>query len=290
VKRDALDLNVVVAAEQKMLGRLIGENIQLDTRLSPALGQAMADAGQLHQVLMNLLVNARDAMPGGGTVTIETKNVELDGAPYVYLGVSDTGAGMSEEVKRHLFEPFFTTKEPGKGTGLGLATIYGIVVQSGGKIEVESKLGEGSAFHIYLPRVKAIASGQVDAGAAAALPRGSETVLVVEDKDDVRGFVRSVLESCGYRVIESGNPIDALTLAGRFEGPIHLLVTDVVLPQLSGPELAAKLRGARPGARVLFISGSDEAAAGLVYLAKPFSPEQLAVKVREVLAAAGESV
>jgi len=300
----ALDLNVVVAETKKMFGRLIGEDIELITWLSPELGQVMADSSQLHQILMNLLVNARDAMPLGGKVIIETKNVEADEdfvrrhpdfepGSYVRLRVTDNGMGMTDEVKRHLFEPFFTTKEPGKGTGLGLATIYGIVRHSGGKIEVTSKLEEGATFHIYLPRVKVEGSVQPGAHDSAARRQGSETVLVVEDQDAVRQYIRAVLQDSGYCVLEAANGPDALALAEQFSGMIHLLVIDVVLPLMNGGEVAEKLKMARPGVKVLFTSGYAEeetmgsrglTANDLAYLPKPFGPEELKAKVREALA------
>jgi PAS domain S-box-containing protein len=299
----ALDLNAVVADAEKMFRQLIGEDVELITRLSPALGLVMADSGQLHQILMNLLVNARDAMPRGGTVVIETKNVRadegfvrrhpgFDAGSYVYLGVTDTGTGMSEEVQRRLFEPFFTTKEPGKGTGLGLATIYRIVQQSAGRIEVTSELGQGSTFHIYLPRVTGVQSAPSGARAPVAIVRGSGTVLVVEDQDAVRQYLRVVLESAGYRVLQAANGPEALAVAEQFSGAIDLLVTDLVLPLMNGRELAERLKRVRPEVKVLFTSGYAEETMGsrgiiasdLAYLPKPFDPEKLKAKVREALA------
>ena len=288
----ALDLNVVVADAEKMFRRLVGEDVALVTRLSPELGLVMADSGQLHQILMNLLVNARDAMPQGGTVVIETKNVKANEDFYVYLGVTDTGTGMSDEVKRRLFEPFFTTKEPGKGTGLGLATIYGIVQQSAGRIEVTSELGQGTTFHIYLPRVTTLQSAPSDASSPASIARGSGTVLVVEDQEAVRRYLRVVLENAGYRVLQAANGPEALALTEQFSGVIDLLVTDLVLPHMNGRELAEKLKMARPGMKVLFTSGYAEETMGsrgiiasdLAYLPKPFDPEELRAKVREALA------
>jgi len=298
----ALDLNVVVAETEKLFGRLIGEDIELITWLSPELGPVMADSGQMQQVLMNLLVNARDAMPLGGKVIIETKNVEADEdfvrrhpdfepGSYVRLRVTDNGMGMTDEVQRHLFEPFFTTKEPGKGTGLGLATIYGIVKQSGGRIEVASMLAEGTTFHVYLPRVTTEQPVQPGAQDAATRWQGSETVLVVEDQDAVRLYIRAVLEDSGYCVLQAANGPEALAVAEQFPGMIHLLMTDMVLPLMSGREVAEKLKAARPRIKVLFTSGyakESMGSGGIVssdstYLPKPFGPEELKAKVREAL-------
>jgi len=299
----AIDLNLVVAEGVKMFGRLIGEDIELITRLDPEMGQVMADPGQLHQVLMNLVVNARDAMPSGGKLIIETKNVQvgedlatqhpgLTPGSYVYLGVTDTGTGMSDEVKEHLFEPFFTTKES-RGTGLGLATVHGIVRQGGGWIGVTSELGQGATFHIYLPRITALPAAQLSAGVHGTAVHGLETVLVVEDQDAVREFASTVLARCGFRVLQASNGPDAIALAERYPETIHLLLTDVVLPLMNGRALADKLTTARPGIKVLYVSGYAEETighhgvldSGLSYLPKPFSPDQLAIKVREVLAA-----
>ncbi|MBZ5626600.1 MAG: CHASE2 domain-containing protein [Acidobacteriia bacterium] len=306
VQPKALDLNLVVADAEKMFRRLIGEDIEVITQLSPALGQVMADPGHWHQVLMNLVVNARDSMPHGGKVIIETKNVEVDGdsagqcpdlaaGSYVYLGVTDTGMGMSKEVKQHLFEPFFTTKEPGKGTGLGLATIYGIVQQSAGWIEVTSDPGQGTAFHIYLPRIQPDLAKQPSAGLPAPAQRGSETVLVVEDQDAVRHLISNILEGYGHHVLQASSGPDAIALAERYPDTIHLLLTDVVLPLMNGRVVAEELRAARPGIKVLYISGYTEETIGergvldsdLAYLQKPFTPEALAAKVRETLADGG---
>jgi len=293
VRPRPLNLNALVADAERMFLRLIGEDIEFIMRLSPDLGQVTADPGQIHQVLMNLIVNARDAMPYGGTVTIETKNVDADGAgSYVYLGVSDTGTGMTDEVKQHLFEPFFTTKDPGKGTGLGLATVYGIVHQSAGRIEVSSELGHGTTFGIYLPRSK---SSVLEEPSAAAVPaevlRGSGTVLVVEDQDAVRRFVCTILESYGYGVLQAANGPDALALSERHPGIIHLLITDVVLPLMDARVLADKLRAARPEIKVLYMSGYPEEKiehnrdlqGDLAYLSKPFTPKALAERVWTVL-------
>jgi PAS domain S-box-containing protein len=293
VRPKPVSLNLLVAEAEKMLVRLIGEDIELITRMSPDLGLVIADPGQIHQILMNLVVNARDAMPDGGKVIVETKNVETDRAgPSVYLGVTDTGTGMSDQVKDHLYEPFFTTKDPGKGTGLGLATVYGIVQQNGGQIEVSSELGRGTAFHIYLPRIKPAPTEQPGSLAPAGSLRGSETVLLVEDQDAVRQLARTILESYGYCVLQASNGPEAIALAEQHPAPIHMLLTDIILPRMDGRTLADKLRAVRPETRVLYISGYSEEKIGanrapdsdLAYLPKPFTSEALAAKVREILA------
>ena len=298
-----LNLNLVVAEAREMVGRLIGEDIELITEVSPALGSVVADPGQMHQVLMNLVVNARDAMPHGGRIVVEAKNVEVDGslagqypdlAPgsYVCLRVTDTGTGMSDDVKQHLFEPFFTTKEAGRGTGLGLSTIYGIVHQCGGWIGVTSEAGRGTTFHIYLPRIKPDFAEQPGAGTSAAQLRGAETVLVVEDQDAVRQLTSTILEGYGYRVLQASSGPEALALAERYPKPIHLLLSDIILPHMDGRVLAEKLRAARPEIKVLHISGYTEdmisygraLASDLTFLPKPFTAEALVTKVRETLA------
>jgi CheY-like chemotaxis protein len=297
-----LDLNALVENLEKMLRRLIGEDVELVTVLDPGIGRVRADAGQIEQVVMNLAVNARDAMPKGGTLTIETKDVELDEAyarehisvrpgRYVMLAVSDAGLGMSAETKSHMFEPFFTTKGKGKGTGLGLATVYGIVKQSGGYIWVYSELNLGTSFKIYLPRVEEAAEAARARRLAEHATGGSETLLLVEDEQAVRTLVRRILESYGYTVIEASGAAQALEAARRWEGPIHLVLTDVVMPEMSGSELAPRVAELRPDVRVLFMSGyTDDAIVrqGLVgegghFLQKPFTPEVLAHKVRDVL-------
>ena len=296
------DLNLVVSNVESMLRRLIGEDIDLVAQLTPELGRVKADPGQMEQVLMNLAVNARDAMPQGGTLLIETSNVSLTAdevlgrAPmepgeYVLLVVSDSGVGMSQEVQQHLFEPFFTTKEPGKGTGLGLATVYGIVKQSGGFIYAYSELGRGSAFKIYLPRVEGRVEVNESSPTAPALPRGAGTVLLVEDEEAVRRLARRVLESRGYRVLEASHGTQALHLSGEQPGRIQLLVTDVIMPGMSGQDLARQLLARRPDLKVLFISGyTDEAIKshgdllpGTAFLQKPFTPSGLLTKVTDVL-------
>lgn len=302
-----LDLNAVVTDVEQMLGRLIGEDVNLLTALDPELGQVTADAGQIEQILMNLAVNARDAMPRGGNLTIETANIDLDETyprrlagvapgPYVMLAVSDTGIGMDEETQSHIFEPFFTTKELGRGTGLGLATVYGIVKQSGGEVWVYSELGRGTSFKIYLPRLgrKASTLG-AEPDAAPKMPVGTETVLLVEDEEIVRSLAREVLEMTGYTVLEAGNGREALAVAEQHPEPIHLLLTDVVMPQINGREVAERLAAAHPQMKVLYVSGYTDQTiarhgvleAGLFFLQKPFSPSTLAQKVREVLDAPG---
>ncbi|HVH11056.1 MAG TPA: response regulator [Gemmatimonadales bacterium] len=296
----ALDVNAVVAGTEKLLRRLVGEDVRLDTALTPELGIVKVDPGQLEQIIMNLAVNARDAMPRGGRLTIETGNVEMDeayvrGHPlahpgrYVMLAVTDTGTGMDAATQARIFEPFFTTKEAGKGTGLGLATVYGIVKQSGGSIWVYSEVGHGTTFKIYLPRVDAPL-----APAAAALPEvvgGTETVLLVEDVSAVRAVAREMLERQGYTVLEAADARAAHRFAHEHPGTIHLLLTDVVMPDVSGRELADQLVPIRPQMKVLFMSGyTDDAVVrhgilgeGIAYLQKPLTPKTLARKVREVL-------
>jgi two-component system cell cycle sensor histidine kinase/response regulator CckA len=297
-----LDVNAIVAGLAPMLSRLIGENLELVAVPAPDLGRVKADPSQLEQVIVNLAVNARDAMPQGGTLSIETGNVELDegyasrhpGASagrFVRLAIRDTGHGMDATVKARIFEPFFTTKEPGKGTGLGLATVFGIVKQSGGSIGVESEPGQGTTFTVYLPRVDAEVDRMATATAAPTLARGSETILLVEDEDEVRALARETLEGHGYTVIQAAAPAEALRLAGLHAGPMHLLVTDVVMPQLSGRGLADQLTPDRSDLRVLYMSGyTDDAMVrhgvleeGTAFLPKPFTPHALLSKVREVL-------
>ena len=305
-----LDLNGVVAEFERMLRRVIGEDIELTIHSEGTLGRVKADPIQIEQVLMNLAVNARDAMPGGGKLSIETKNVVLDKSyarrrrevapgPYVMIAVSDTGHGMDAEVQSHLFEPFFTTKEKGKGTGLGLSTAYGIVKQTGGHIEVESAPGKGSAFKIYLPGTEeppALLSSpqpQPPGPVEAELPRGVETVLLAEDEETVRSLAREVLRGAGYTVLEAGDGEEALRVAGSHPGPIHLLLTDVIMPRLGGPELARRLQPLRPDMRILFMSGytdGDISSYGGLgtetsLLQKPFQPIVLARRVRKVLEA-----
>jgi PAS domain S-box-containing protein len=297
----AVELNALVTGIRQMLGRLIGEHVELVTNLAPDLGIVRADPGQLEQVLMNLVVNARDAMPTGGRVAIETANVELDESfmrevvvhpgSYVMLAVSDTGLGISEPARRRLFEPFFTTKAPGKGTGLGLATVYGIVKQSGGYIWVYSELGQGATFKVYLPR----ASGENEADANAAGDRpmavGTEGVLVVEDEHAVRLLTRRILEKAGYRVFDAPNAREAEALFEQHNQLFSLLVTDVIMPGSSGPALYERLARQRPDLKVLYVSGyTDDTIAhqgqldpGVEFLQKPFAADVLHRRVREIL-------
>jgi len=297
-----LDLNAVVTNLEPMLQRLIGENIELATVMKPGLGQVRADPGLIEQVIMNLAINARDAMPQGGKLLIESDNVVLDEAyarlhlptqpgSYVCLAVSDTGCGMDEATQSRIFEPFFTTKDKGKGTGLGLSTVYGIVKQSGGYIWVYSERGQGTTFKIYLPRVVAPADSVPPVTHWSALPQGTETALLVEDEPEVRWLVRDMLQRLGYTVLEARHGIEAQVLGIQHQGPIHLLITDVVMPQMSGREIAERLTSEHPETKVLYMSGyTDDAVvrhgvltADIAFLQKPFTPEALARKVREVL-------
>jgi signal transduction histidine kinase len=297
-----LDLNAVVADTSKMLHRLIGEDIRFRTILDPAIKRVKADPGQIEQVLMNLAVNARDAMPDGGSLSIETANVYLDEeyarhhvevqpSHYVMLAVSDTGCGMSSEILSHIFEPFFTTKEQGKGTGLGLAMVYGIVKQSGGHIWVYSEPGKGTTFKVYLPWAEeAAASEKSAAQQSALLPTGTETILLAEDDAQVREFASRVLSELGYKVIEAINGEQALKEAEQAT-KIDILLTDMVMPYIGGKELSEKLRAIRPGIKVLFLSGYTENKilhqgmldGDVAFLHKPFTPGELARKVREML-------
>ena len=297
-----LDVDIVVAGMEPLLRRLIGEDIDLVTATEPGLGRVRADPGQLEQVVLNLAVNARDAMPRGGRLTVETANVELDEAyarqqadvhsgPYVLLAVSDTGVGMDAETQAHLFEPFFTTKGVGEGTGLGLATVYGIVKQSGGHIAAYSEPGRGTTIKIYLPRVEAASELREAEPEPVVLRRGSETVLLVEDDEAVRELTCEVLEMHGYTVLAVADAGEAPRVLEGASRPIHLLVTDVVMPRLSGRELTERLRSLRPGLRVLYISGYADTAIvhhgvldpGTPFLQKPFTPDTLLRSVRKVL-------
>ncbi|MEO6094122.1 MAG: ATP-binding protein, partial [Fibrobacteria bacterium] len=311
----ALRLNQMVGEMDKMLRSLIREDIELATALDPSLGEVWADPGQMEQVILNLALNARDAMPAGGHLSLETANVELEGShargelflvpgSYVMMAVSDTGMGMDEEVKAHLFEPFFTTKDDGKGQGLGLSAVYGIVKQSGGTIAVESRKGRGTTFKVFLPRMD---KRQIpDAASTSDSLKGVETVLLVEDEEAVRTLVREILRIHGYCVLEARQGGEAILISQRHKGPIHMLLTDMVMANMSGKELAEHLRPLRPEMHVLFISGHSEevvlhgpggirsASPGEpgregapehhhAFLAKPFTPKTLATKVREVL-------
>jgi PAS domain S-box-containing protein len=295
----ALSLNESIEELRGMLVRLIGEDLHLKTVLGPDLGLVRADPGQLTQVLMNLAVNARDAMPLGGTLTLETGNVTLDetfarahegvrAGPHVMLKVSDTGAGMDAETQARLFEPFFTTKEVGKGTGLGLATVYGIVRQSEGSIDVRSEIGRGSTFEICLPQAPVAESTEAEQGRMDALPKGHETILVVEDEDAVRKLAVSVLERHGYAVLAADGPAQAEAIAAENSGPIDLLLTDVVMPGGNGADLAVRFKALRPAAKVVMMTGyAQESIAlhgvlkdGIVLIEKPFSPNLLLARVR----------
>ena len=297
-----LDLNEVVQHIEKMLRRIIGEDIELEIRLAPGLRPVKADPAHLDQVIMNLAVNSRDAMPGGGKLTIETANVELsedyagrhlDVQPgsYVLLAVTDTGSGMDEVTKSRLFEPFFTTKEKGKGTGLGLSIVYGIVKQNGGEILVYSELGRGTVFKIYLPVAQAPIEGLPAEVAEVEWKNATETILVVEDEDQVRSLTQTILSRRGYRILEAASGKEALRILREHKEPIHLLLTDIVMPEMSGVELAREVERTRPGMRVLYMSGyTDTGAAnqGLLtsdmwFIEKPFTSAALHKKVREAL-------
>ncbi|HSO33081.1 MAG TPA: PAS domain S-box protein [Labilithrix sp.] len=295
-----IDVSEIVDGMRSMLGRLLGEDVDLSVVRGSDIGRVHADPGQIEQVVMNLAVNARDAMPDGGSLTISLANVELDGAssapegaapgPYVSVTVRDNGTGMDAATRARIFEPFFTTKEPGKGTGLGLATVFGIMNQSGGYVGVESSPGQGSAFTVYLPRT----DQAVDAPSSAGVPllrRGTETILLVEDESEVRAVARIILRRQGYEVLEAANGGEAFLIAQDYSPPIHLLLTDVVMPRMSGRKLAEQLALQRPEMKLLFVSGyTDDAIvrhgvleAGVAFLQKPFSPDSLLRKVRDVL-------
>jgi CheY-like chemotaxis protein len=293
---------MVMGDLDKMLRRVIGEDIELVTLLAEDLGRVKTDPGQIQQVIMNLAVNARDAMPNGGKLTIETAHVELDEAyahahvavtpgRYVMLSVSDTGLGMSAEVRDQIFEPFFTTKERDKGTGLGLSTVYGIVKQSGGNIWVYSEPGKGSTFKIYLPRVDEPLEEVREAVVRTELPRGSETILLVEDEKEVLKIASRILKRQGYRILEAASGEEALKICKENREPIHLLLTDVVMPQMSGRQLKDQLERACENFKVLYMSGYTDNAIvhhgvlerGVNYIQKPFTLDGLARKVREVL-------
>ena len=285
-----------------MLRRLIGEHIEMVILPGADLEPVKVDPGQMEQVLMNMAVNARDAMPQGGRLVIETANVALgesetlqhtDIAPgkYVMLRITDTGAGITREVKDHIFEPFFTTKGVGEGTGLGLSTCYGIVTQNGGFIDVDSELGQGACFKIFLPATDESSNAVLKDDREDDLPRGAETVLLAEDDSTVRAMVTEILQEKGYRVLEAANGDEALRVAQAQTEGIDILVTDVVMPNVGGPELSKRLRTAHPDVKVLFTSGYtegvmfhfDDLPPGADFLRKPFMPDAMAVKVREVL-------
>jgi PAS domain S-box-containing protein len=304
LKPERLNLNAVIGEMENMLRRLIGEHIEVRTNLAPDLGPVRADRGQIQQVLMNLVVNARDAMETGGLLTFETANCgdeaqrqEL-GAPagrHVMLVVSDTGCGMNEDTLPHIFEPFFTTKPSGKGTGLGLSTVYGIVQQSGGHLSADSRPGAGSLFRIFLPMDEKPEGSSSPQPPRASAPRGRETVLLVEDEPLVGRLAERVLTQAGYNVVYAANGLEARELFGERKGAIDLLVTDVVMPRMGGPQLAGLLRAEQPGLRVLFLSGyndgavfSGKAESGTSFLGKPFSAEALSNEVRRMLDAGTE--
>ncbi|MGH9945533.1 MAG: ATP-binding protein, partial [Pyrinomonadaceae bacterium] len=295
-------LNDVIHDMNKMLQRLIGEDVELRAELDPRLGRVKADPGQIEQVIMNLSVNARDAMPLGGRLTIATANATLTAedarrhhyvqpGAYVLLSITDTGCGMDEETRKHIFEPFFTTKEVGKGTGLGLSTVYGIVKQSGGYVWADSEIGRGTTFRIYFPRVEAPIRSDIVKDGDGALPQGEETVLLVEDEDIVRELTHEFLEMSGYTVLEARNGRDAITICEQHDGPINLVLTDVVMPQMSGRELVERLAPLRPAMRVLYMSGYTDdqivhhgvLSESKSFLEKPFTIQALARKVRAVL-------
>ena len=295
-------LNSVISEVEKMLKRLIGEDIELRTVLDQETGSVKADPGQIEQVIINLAVNARDAMPSGGRLTIETTNVYIhegdadmriavDPGQYVMLAISDTGMGMDDQVQSHIFEPFFTSKEAGKGTGLGLSTVYGIVKQSEGNVQVYSKVGKGTTFKVYLPRVDETAQVYKRTPEVEENLQGKEIILLAEDEDVVRKLARQVLEMFGYQVLEAPNGGAALLICERHEAPIHLLITDVVMPEMSGPELTDRLTQLRPDLKVLYMSGYTDNAVihkgvldeGTNFIQKPFTPAALARTVREVL-------
>ncbi|MHB8763204.1 MAG: ATP-binding protein, partial [Deferrisomatales bacterium] len=302
-----VSLNEVVADTRKMLGRLLGERVEVVTALAPDLGPVRADPGHLSQVVLNLAVNARDAMAGGGTLTLATADVELGPAeaaalgpsarpgPYAVLAVSDTGCGMDEETRSRIFEPFFTTKAPGHGTGLGLATVWGLVERAGGVVGVESEPGRGATFRVWLPRAAVAPAPAPRPARSPGLPRGTETVLVAEDDAAVRGLTRHLLERLGYRVLEAPDGDAALALSRAHGEPIQLLLTDVMMPRRTGPEVARVLSAERPGLKVLYASGyaegalaaRGEVAPGLAFLHKPYSREALARAVRQALDGAG---
>jgi CheY-like chemotaxis protein len=301
-----IDLNPVMANLEGMLRRLIGEDVDLQLILDSTLGRVRVDRSQFEQALMNLAVNARDAMPYGGMLTIEARNVEISrryaalssmkAGPHVLVSVTDTGTGMDDETRSRVFEPFFTTKEAGRGTGLGLSMVYGFVKQSGGSVAVYSEPGHGSCFKIYLPRTQAAAEAEAEREIVPKR-RGSGLILVVEDEIGIRDLIREILVAAGYEVYTAANAREALEFAEIYEGEIHLLLSDVVLPGLSGPEMAEQLKAARPDLKVLFASGySDHAllrrgalSRGAAFIGKPFDTDTLLARVADLVMAAPKS-
>ena len=297
-----LDLNWAIVELEKMLRRIIGEDVAVELILAPDLGLVMADPGQVEQVIVNLAINARDAMPKGGKLTIETANVDLDAAyaamhdgvvpgPHVLVRVADSGTGMDEPTRARIFEPFFTTKGPGKGSGLGLSTVYGIVAQSAGSIVVESEPGQGTTFKVYLPREASLAMPTVTAPRAVMQIGGSETILVVEDEESVRHLAKRILSRGGYTVLAAANGAEALLLCEKHPGEIHLALTDVVMPEMGGAVFAERLAKVRPGTQIVFMSGyTDDAIGhhgvldpGIQFIGKPFARDELLRKVRGAL-------
>jgi two-component system cell cycle sensor histidine kinase/response regulator CckA len=298
-----LILNAVVSDMEKMLRRMIGEDVELTTKLDPQLGKVRADQGQIEQVIMNLAVNARDAMPEGGKLSIKTSNTEMDEAfvkhyaypvqpgAYILLTVSDTGTGMDNVTRQRIFEPFFTTKEKGKGTGLGLSMVYGVVKQSGGYIDVDSIVGKGTTFNIYLPRINQNENVDTTQINSPAVLQGKETILLVEDEKNLRTLTRNLLELYGYSVLDAENGADALTISRQTTTTIHLLLTDIVMPEIGGRALAQKLSNERPDMKVVYMSGYTGQTIGgqavlnpgAFFLQKPFTRENLARKIREAL-------
>jgi two-component system cell cycle sensor histidine kinase/response regulator CckA len=302
-----LDLNTLVTEMETMLQRLIGEHIEIATSLLPDLGRVKADPTQIEQIVMNLAINARDAMPEGGTITITTTNVELDEndarlhagvrpGSFVVLAMSDTGEGMDRETQARIFEPFFTTKPPGKGTGLGLSTVYGIVKQSAGYTYVDSEPGRGTTFKVCLPRVRGEAE-VLRRAEPSSIRGGSETILLVEDNKPLRDLTREMLEGLGYAVLDSGRPFEAIRTAERHQGRIALLITDILMPEVNGRVLAETLTAVRSEMKVLYISGYTDNASvehgeletGYPLLEKPFTRDALAQRVRELLDSATSS-
>jgi CheY-like chemotaxis protein len=297
-----LNLNTTIRDSHQMLQRLIGEDIELTTKLDPSLGHVMADPHQVHQILMNLVVNARDAMPDGGKLDISTMNVEVSDdkaalqpnakpGRHVMIQVTDSGSGMDEKTRFHIFEPFFTTKEPGKGTGLGLSTVYAIVRQSRGWIDVFSRPGAGTSFKLYFPQIEWTPTETQCTVTNAVGLHGTETILVVEDQDAVRRVTKSILKVHGYQILEAANGEEATDIAHRHSGEIHLLLTDVVLPGINGKDLSERLKAMRPSLKVLFTSGFTADVIGhrgvldrgVAYIPKPFTPNGLASMVRKLL-------